>query len=121
VCAANSWYALGAMLLRQRQQKEAQAAFARALTINPGHVPATAVLRGEVPSTASGMDAAVGRAIVLARGNRHREAAQAYRDGLTQTSSNHAGWILPVEPFLNPLAHREIWESTLALVRMRAT
>jgi len=121
VCVANTWYARGAILLRRRKHEEANAAFVHALAINPGHVPAAAALRGDVLPSASGMEAALGRAIVLARGNRHRDAARAYRDGLAEAPPGHAGWMLPVEPLLAPFAHREIWEDTLALVRTRAT
>jgi DNA-binding winged helix-turn-helix (wHTH) protein len=120
-CAANTWYALGAFRLRQRRAAEAAIAFGRALAIAPAHVPAHAALRGEIPASASGIDRALGEAIILARGNRHEEAARVYREGLAQQPPGAAGWILPVEPILNPLARGEAWAETLALVRVRAT
>jgi len=43
------------------------------------------------------------------------------REAVAQAPPGPAGWLLPVEPLLNPLAHREIWAGTLALVRLRAT
>jgi hypothetical protein len=67
------------------------------------------------------MDKAVGHAIVLARSSRHGEAARVYREAVAQAPPGFAGWMLPVEPLLNPLAHRTIWSEALALVRVRAT
>ena len=120
-CAANTWYALGAVRRRQQRRGEADEAFSRALTIAPSHVSAAAALRGQLPPSSSGVDAAIGRAIGLARGNRHADAARVSREALAQAPPGPAGWLLPVEPLLNPLAHREIWAETLALVRLRAT
>jgi len=91
------------------------------LTISPCHVSAAAALRGQPPPSSSGIDAAIGRAIVLARGNRHADAARVSREAVAQAPPGPAGWLLPVESLLNPLAHREIWADTLALVRLRAT
>jgi DNA-binding winged helix-turn-helix (wHTH) protein len=134
-CASNTWYALGAIRLRQRKRADAEAAFTRALTIAPGHIPATAALRGEVPSRppeaghdgppkgghyGAEMATATGHAIVLARGNRHADAARIYCDALVKTSGS-AGWQLPVEPLINPLAHRDVWTEALAIVRARAS
>jgi DNA-binding winged helix-turn-helix (wHTH) protein/Flp pilus assembly protein TadD len=129
-CAANTWYALGAVALRQRNRKEADAAFTRALTINPRHVSAAAVLRGEVPSSQKGpaharhyvrdMDAAIAQAILLTRGNRHADAARVYREAVAQAPPGSAGWLLAVEPLLNPLAHRDAWGDALALIAIRA-
>jgi tetratricopeptide (TPR) repeat protein len=130
-CAANTWYALGAVRLRQLNHEAAEDAFRRALAIAPGHVSAAAALRAEaaaeaalradVPSSSAAIDAAVGRAILLARANRHAEAARVYHDAVSQAPPGPAGWLLPVEPLLNPLEHRGIWAETLALVRLRAT
>jgi DNA-binding winged helix-turn-helix (wHTH) protein/Tfp pilus assembly protein PilF len=119
-CAANTWYALGAVCLRQQKRAEADAAFKRALTIYPRHVSAASVLHGKVPASASAIDAALGLAIVLARGGRHVEAARVYHDAVGQTPSGSAGWLLPVEPMLNPLAHPEVWAKALALIANRA-
>jgi DNA-binding winged helix-turn-helix (wHTH) protein/Tfp pilus assembly protein PilF len=119
-CAANTWYALGAVRWRQRKRREADAAFTRALAIAPRHVSATAALRGDVPTRVSMMDSAIGRAIVLARGNRHAEAASVYRDAIAQAPPGSAGWQLPVEPLINPLSHQEHWADALAMIRRRA-
>ena len=120
-CAANTWYALGAIRLRQQKRTEADAAFARALTISPGHVSALAALRGTVPAAARATDAFVGQAIVLARGNRHADAARVYHDAVAHTPPGAAGWQLPVEPMLNPRAHGELWAPALAVIRDRAS
>ena len=120
-CGANTWYALGAVRRRQRREAEAAHAFVRALAIAPVHVPAMAALRGEVPQMAAGMERALGESIVLARGNRHGDAARVYLEALTAQPPGAAGWILPVEPTLNPQARPEIWAEALALVRLRAT
>ena len=120
-CAANTWYALACVHLRQKRRDEANAAFARALAIAPCHVSATAALHGRVPASACGIEAAVGQAIVLARGNRHADAARVYREALVQSPAGSAGWLLPVEPLLHPLARPAIWAETLGIVRVRAT
>jgi tetratricopeptide (TPR) repeat protein len=119
--ASNTWYALGALCLRQRKRREAEAAFTRALTIAPLHPFATAALRGEVPSSAKPMDAAIGQAIILALRHRHADAARVYREAVAREPSGPAGYQLPVEPTLNALAHRDVWDDVLALIRMRAT
>jgi DNA-binding winged helix-turn-helix (wHTH) protein len=119
--AANTWYALGALSLRQRKRQEAEAAFMRALTLAPHHVPATAALRSEMPSSATGIDLVIGEAIVLAQRQRHADAARVYLDGVSKAPPGSAGWQLPVEPTLNALAHREIWDASLTMIRVRAT
>jgi tetratricopeptide (TPR) repeat protein len=120
-CGANTWYALGAVHARQGRHAEATAAFERALAIAPFHVAAAASLRGEVRASANVMERALGESIVLARSNRHQDAARVYRDALVQQPPGFAGWMLPVEPLLNPLARPEIWGESVALVRVRAT
>ena len=120
-CAANTLYAIGAIRLRQQRRIEADAAFARALDIAPRHPSASAALRGVLPDGCKPIDAAVNRAIILARANRHAEAAKVYLEAVLKEPPGHAGWLLAVEPFLNPLAHGEIWAETRALIRLRAT
>jgi DNA-binding winged helix-turn-helix (wHTH) protein len=120
-CAANTWYALGALCRRQRKQREAEAAFTRALTIAPLHVSATAALRGEVPTTAGPMEMAIGEAIMLVHRERHADAARVYREAVARAPRGSAGSLLPVEPTLNPHARREVWADALAMIRARAT
>ena len=118
-CAANTWYALGAVRARQRNRADAEKAFQRALTISPRHASVLAALRGEGQGV--GIDAAIGQAVLLARGNRHADAARVYREAVEQAPPGYAGWMLPVEPMIHPLAHREIWADALALIAVRAT
>ena len=68
-CAANTWYALGAIRLRQAlatnpaasHGAEAEHALTRALTIAPGHAAAHAALSGQVLPSATPVDAAIAR------------------------------------------------------------
>ena len=120
-CAANTWYTLGALSRRQRKHQEAEAAFARALTIAPLHPSATAALRSEVPTSASPMEAAVGRAIILVHHERHVDAARVYREAVARAPRGSAGSLLPVEPTLNPHARPEVWADVLASIRARAS
>jgi hypothetical protein len=86
-------------------------------------VSAVAAVRGEVPTSGlhSPVDVALARAIVLARANRHADAARVFTEALATFAGPAAGWLLPVEPFLHPSAHRDLWAEALALVRVRAT
>jgi len=60
-------------------------------------------------------------AIGLARAGRHREAAQTCADALVQAPPGGAGWVLPVEPTLNPAERPGLWALALAILRNRAT
>jgi DNA-binding winged helix-turn-helix (wHTH) protein len=125
-CAANCWYARGAILRRQRRHQEADTAFAHAREIAPGHVFAAAAMRQELSSIPGRRDprfadAAIAAAARLACDGRHADAARACCDALAAASSPRAGWILPVEPLLNPSAHPDIWAGVLATVCDRAT
>jgi tetratricopeptide (TPR) repeat protein len=120
-CEANTWYALGVVRLRQMKRDEAESALRRCLTIAPCHVSANAVLYGQIPSSASAFDRALGQALILAGGNRHADASRVYREALAKAPTGHAGWMLPVEPMLHPLARPGVWADALALVRVRAT
>jgi DNA-binding winged helix-turn-helix (wHTH) protein len=124
-CAANTWYALGGVRLRQRTFADAEAAFHRALEIAPGHLFSMAALGMPVPERTGGdrhaTDAAIAQAIARARGNRHAEAAQAYAAMLGAAYAPNAGWLLPVEPVLCPLARPDIWDPVLTDVQNRAS
>ena len=135
-CAANTRYALGAIRWRQQRRHEAETEFARALAIAPRHVAAAAALHGmligpdhhlrqgsggqERGNYRQEIDAILGPTILLARANRHREAAQLYRDAVARMPPGSAGWHLPLEPTINPLAHLEHWGDVLAMIRRRA-
>jgi len=128
-CVSNTWYALGALRLRQGRRpgrrEDACAAFHEAQTLVRGHVGATAALGIDPPSAprrsdSRTIDPAVAQAIGLARAGRHRDAVDACTDALTQAPPGPAGWLLPVEPMLNPAARPDIWAATLAILRTRA-
>ena len=74
--------------------------------------------RREDPHT---IDRSIAHAIGLARAGRHRDAAQACADALTQAPPGCAGWLLPVEPTLRPAERPDIWAPALAILRNRAT
>ncbi len=127
-CCANTWYAIGALRLGLRRRDEAESAFSQALTHVPGHAPATAALA--VLSTPSAehlarpqgttVDAAAGRAVLLALQGKHAEAARVCGEALARSDPGSAGWLLPVDPLLQVTAHHEAWAQTLALLRERA-
>jgi DNA-binding winged helix-turn-helix (wHTH) protein/Flp pilus assembly protein TadD len=122
-CASNTWYALGAIHLRQRRRDDAHAAFRNALDAASGNWRTLAALGRPIPVPPTGdrraVYAAIARAIVLARAGRHADAAIAYRHAIS-TAPPGAGWILPVEPLINVDAHPDIWSDVLAMVRQRA-
>ena len=123
-CAANTWYARGAIRARQGQIRDANAAFERALQVAPAHLFSLAALGRPLPTVAPddprALNAGIARAIALTRGNRHREAAEAYREAIATSRAAHAGWILPVEPILHASARPEVWNDMLAVIRERA-
>ena len=124
-CAANTWYARGAVRARRGQIRDANAAFERALEIAPGHLFSLAALARPLPALAPAdpraANVVVARSVALARAGRHRDAAEIYRGALASGHRAHAGWILPVEPILHVSARTDIWDDILAIVRERAT
>jgi hypothetical protein len=137
-CCANTWYAIGALRLRQRRAQEAAAAFERAIERVAAHpmahagVAAAAAGRFE-PSTASSRDApretpgrhasfeaALARAVRLVVTDAHADAARLVDDALAAAPPGNAGWILPVEPLVNVAAHPDLWAGPLARIRNRA-
>jgi DNA-binding winged helix-turn-helix (wHTH) protein len=122
-CCANTWYSIGAIHLRRGRGDDARAAFQQALARVPGH-PLAAVALGASPSQASSdssVDGAVVTGAALALHGRHDEAARLCADALAHAEPGPAGWLLPVEPLLQPLAHPDMWGQTLAILRDRAT
>jgi DNA-binding winged helix-turn-helix (wHTH) protein len=138
-CAANTWYAIGALRLRQSRPADASAAFLRAID----HVPAHPMARvGLVASGASSsiapalvetaggqairrrtspVDAAVFQAAQLAVAGAQAEAARILDDALAAEPAGNAAWLLPIEPLLQVTAHPDVWARALARVRNRAT
>jgi DNA-binding winged helix-turn-helix (wHTH) protein len=120
-CAANTWYAIGAMHLNAGRREDADAAFREALNRMPGHPLAGALCGGrqQLPTT-NNMDVAMAAAAALALDGKHDDAARLCGEALVQAEPGPAGWILPVEPLLKPLRHPDAWARTLAILRDRA-
>jgi len=124
-CVANTWYALGGIRLRQRDVAGAESAFRQAIAIAPAHAFSLAALGEPLPELPPEdprrVDVGIARAIALARGNRHAEAAHVYRDTITAATAPNAGWLLPVEPLLYVSGRPDIWRPVLTIVQQRAT
>ena len=137
-CAANTWYAIGTIRLRQRRPADASAAFARAIERVPTHPMARIGLAAADPKKAPDpwplfsqiappqappgtVDAAMVQAVPWAIAGADTEGARIVGDALARAPAGSAGWILPVEPLLNVTAHPDIWGRTLASLRNRAS
>ena len=127
-CGANTWYACGALRLREGLRDQAKAAFHEALKRVPTHPMATVGLAATSSSLraaticqdAQTVDAAIVKAAILALEGKHPEAAGVCGEALAHADPGSAGWLLPVEPLLYPTAHRKAWAPTLAILRDRA-
>ena len=130
-CCANTWYAIGALHLRQDRLADARLAFQRALDRVAVHPLARMALvalsetAGTVPpssrSDPGGVDAAFGRAAMLVLRGEHAAAAQTVDDALAAAPAGNAGWLLPIEPLLNVSARPGVWEPALARLRARSS
>jgi DNA-binding winged helix-turn-helix (wHTH) protein len=120
-CAANTWYAIGAIHLLAGRREHADAAFREALNRVPGH-PLAGALCGATQhlATTNNVDVAMATAAALVLLGKHNDAARLCGEALVQAESGPAGWILPVEPLLKPLRHLDAWARTLAILRDRA-
>jgi hypothetical protein len=125
VCA-NTWYAIGAMRLRQRRDDEAGDAFRQAMSRAPKHpysLIGLALAEPEMPLFPENapiqptVDVAIGRAMLTSN---RGEAARLVDDALAAAPAGSAGWLLPVEPLLNVSAAPDIWAPVLARLRTRA-
>ena len=132
---ANTWYAVGALKLRQGRVQEAGAAFQEALQRVPSHpmarvgAAATGVATAGLDALTAGAasspagqrtDAAIARAVYLTLSGAHTEAAALVGDALSHADRENAAWLLPVEPLLHVSAHPDVWARTLVLLRNRA-
>lgn len=135
-CCANTWYAVGALRLRQGRAAEARAAFARAIERVARHPMARVGLvaagadqnviphdvpvddpRGDRPDS---IDAAVVRSAQLALTGAHADAARAVDEAMARANPGNSGWVLPIEPLLHVSAHAADWAKPLARLRNRA-
>jgi len=139
-CAANTWYAIGAVRLRQGRRDDAATAFEHALARVPKHLLAMIGLATahESPSSrealhhgisqridqlaaaGSVVDAATGRAALMAATGGAAEAAPLLNEALSGAPPGSAGWTLPVDPLLNLGAHEDAFSLVLARLRTRA-
>ena len=142
-CAANTWYAQGAVRLRQGDPAGADAAFHEALQRVPGHRPSIAGLSirplasiaqteaggslGFSPADVASVDGAIGVAIMATWLDEHLDqtalpGAVGFLDhALASVEPGSDGWILPVEPMLNVAARPDVWAAVLARLKARAT
>lgn len=126
-CAANTWYALGALHLRARRHEAAVAAFHEALARVPGHALAAIGLSAAsssptaIPSRtdAHPVDAAIAAAASLTLQGRHGDAAARCDSALQHAEPGPHGWGIPVEPLLHVGARSSVWASALARLRAR--
>ena len=128
-CCANTWYAIGALRLRQGRLADAQDAFQRALdrvAVHPLARIARAALSGaggEMPPSMGerpSVDAAICRAAAMALGGAHAGGARLVEHALAVAPEGSAGWLLPVEPLLHVSAHAELWAPALERLRTRS-
>jgi DNA-binding winged helix-turn-helix (wHTH) protein len=128
-CCANTWYAIGALRLRQGEREVAAAAFRESLARVAAHPMARlglAVIDGPGVVTAplapppASVDAAVGHAIALSCAGKHADAATIVDQAFAAAPPGNAGWLLPIEPMLRVSAHPHVWAPALARLRARA-
>ena len=131
-CAANTWYAIGALQLRRGRRDDACAAFTRATARVAAHPMANVALAaagaldhaspapsGSIPAGrgASGVDAAMAHAAQLVLAGDHDAAGRVIADVLADAPRGNAAWTVPIEPLLHVAANPAAW--TLALGRLR--
>jgi hypothetical protein len=108
-CAANTWYAIGAIHRRQGKSADATAAFGEALARIPGHPMARAALghrpRGEADG-ASLMEIVTVRAAHFALTGQTADAARVIDQALAFAPPGNAAWLLPLSRFFTSRARR---------------
>ena len=128
-CCANTYYAIGVMQLRNGRETDARDAFDRALQRVPRHPLArlarmaahgVAIPTATTPSSSSRtMDEVFCAAAAHVAVGAPAAAARVVEDALAAAPSPSAGWLLPVEPFLNVHAFPREWESALGELARR--
>lgn len=122
-CAANTFYAIGAMSLRQGRPADAAAAFEQAIERIPRHPMARAAL-GLPPRTAeegaTALEIVSAHAVERVLAGKHDEAARLIDGALALAPAGNAAWLLPVEPILSAATRPEVWAGALARLRGRA-
>jgi DNA-binding winged helix-turn-helix (wHTH) protein len=129
-CCANTWYAIGALHLRHRRNAEARDAFDRALQRLPKH-PLARLGRviadgGQPPPPTSPppVPRPMEELFCIAAGHvfagSTAAAGQLVDQWLSVIPPSNAGWLLPVEPFLNVHASPDVWDAALTRLSKRA-
>jgi DNA-binding winged helix-turn-helix (wHTH) protein len=134
-CCANTWYAIGALRLRQSRLADARLAFQRAVervAVHPlAHIALAAlsetggtVAAPPTPGSWGGrvglVDAAICTAASLTLRGDRAKAAEAVLSALTGAPPGASGWVLPVEPLLHVAAHPRPWAPVLERLRARS-
>ena len=131
-CCANTWYAIGALRLRQARIAEARVAFANAMDRVAQHplarIAHAAIGAGGHMATSqapaarevNAVDVAICRAVQLMFAGAHADAARLVDDALANAPAGNAGWLLPLEPLLRVTANPGIWAQALTRLRTRA-
>jgi DNA-binding winged helix-turn-helix (wHTH) protein len=141
-CCANTWYAIGALKLRQGEIGAARSAFQHAMSRVSMHPLAriglaavntsvgdafplvadrpTAAPADQLDAPSTPVDRAVSRAVQLVLAGAPTDAARTVELALAEAAPGSAGWMLPVEPILRALADPALWGPALSRVRNRA-
>ena len=139
-CAANTWYAIGVVMLRQGRRAEAAGAFEHALERLPGHLlaliglhtvrdssPGREHLHAQIERRIAQLadvrlvvDAAIGRAAMLAAAGGPEDAAPLLDEALAAAPGGSAGWLIPLEPIVHVTAREQAFAGVLARLRTRA-
>ena len=139
-CAANTWYAVGVLLLRQGRRPDAASAFQQALERVPGHLLAmvglsivadasperealhAGIARRIEQLRQAGLivDAALGRAALAAGTGGPEDAVPLLDEALAAAPGGAAGWLIPLDPLLNVTAREEAFAHVVARLRTRA-
>ncbi|HET9359952.1 MAG TPA: winged helix-turn-helix domain-containing protein [Vicinamibacterales bacterium] len=134
-CCANTWYAIGALRLRQGRSQEARAAFEQCIERVALHPGARLGIAAAAPQRVAGVsqpvaesavaqlrpvDAALWRAAGHVLAGSHGEAAALMESALADAPAGNGGWLLPVEPLLRVHAAPDVWAGALARLRARA-
>jgi DNA-binding winged helix-turn-helix (wHTH) protein len=127
-CCANTWYAIGALRLRQGRSQEARAAFQQCIervALHPGArlgIAAATSQRLAEPAVGQlrSVDVAMWRAAGYVLAGAHGEAAGLMESALADAPAGNGGWLLPVEPLLRVHSAPDVWAGALARVRARA-
>jgi DNA-binding winged helix-turn-helix (wHTH) protein len=141
-CCANTWYAVGALRVRQQDREGAAAAFRESLSRVSHHcmarVALAAIERPADPARHSAfvppqldsgeegqaVETAMCRAVQIVltgvREEATRHAAAMVDDALVRAPEGSHGWLLPVEPLLGVASAPALWGGVLARLRNRA-